>query len=438
MAILASWLGPRQSFAGGLYLSDHKAVTARMPIETIAAGGPLVVPLQASARLPATPVVAVGDAVLGGQALSAPSNPGSVAVHAPTSGRIVRLEEVWTVYGERLEAAVLEPDGRNAQVAARTIWDEESFIAQVALSGVVCTAPRDSAHAVIQAAVSAGASDLIVNAMETEPYLTADLRTLVEEPGRIVDAACEIADAMGVGRVIIAVSERHRRVNRRLVEEAVGRHLEVIALSEKYPQCHPIVLVKTVLDREIPPGGSPLDVRACVLPLATVRDIAGAILDDRPTTHTVMTIAGDAVVHAGTYRVPIGMPLARLAMRVGVNGPIRSAACGGPLTGIPILHEDAVITADTVALLLMRSVEQREATACIHCGWCIEDCPVGLDPIALVSQGIASGNGRTGQLVRACIDCGLCSFNCPSHIPLAAQIQQMRVQIDRAEAEAGH
>ena len=49
--------GPRYGFEGGLFLSDHKTVTARLPIETLTVDGPLYVPLQAAANRPTRPVV---------------------------------------------------------------------------------------------------------------------------------------------------------------------------------------------------------------------------------------------------------------------------------------------------------------------------------------------------------------------------------------------
>ena len=58
-----------------------------------------------------------------------------------------------------------------------------------------------------------------------------------------------------------------------------------------------VMLLKAVLDREVAPGASTLTEEAIVLPLATVRRASDALLSDLPTTHALMTIAGDAVEH---------------------------------------------------------------------------------------------------------------------------------------------
>ncbi|MCZ6698224.1 MAG: hypothetical protein O7D94_04755, partial [Planctomycetota bacterium] len=428
-ALVSFWssiLGPRKSFEGGLFLPEQKSVTARLPIETLRVDGPLHVPLRVTRDLGTEAVVAMGDRVLRGQRLSRPTEWGSVGVHAPTSGEIVGFEPAWTAEDGFVPGVRLEPDGADSSVPTTRGWEEESFMVQLAEKGVVCPRPRGSAHARIQSAIAAGATDLIVNAMETEPFLTADLRTLVEESGRLIDATCEIADAMGARRVLFVLPFRHRRVVRRIENEAIGRHVEVVPLANKYPQCNDVVLIKTLLDLEVPPGGCDIDVGAAILPLAMVRAVADATLDDRPLTHTVITIAGDIVEQAGTYRVAVGTPVRRLAERVGTFGPIDTVVSGGPLTGTAIDRDDAVITAVTRAILFFGARTRPDPVPCIHCGWCVEDCPVGLDPSILSQLDATSDEIEKPEHLEVCVDCGLCSHVCPASLPIAETIKIAR------------
>jgi electron transport complex protein RnfC len=432
MAFWANVLGPRRVFQGGCFLPDFKSAIARRPVEMIATDGPLHIPLQHARGLATELDIGVGRQVLGGQRLARPASHHSLPVHAPTSGLVREFRRVWTPTDGFLPGLVLEPDGRDQWMEPSRTWDSESFIFQLARNGVLCSSPRLAAHHVIQEAVAAGVTDLIVNAMETEPYLCADLRTLVEEPGRVIDATCDIADAMGAHRVILALPFRHRRVVKRVEAEAAGRHVEVIALASRYPQCNPVVLVKTLLDREVAPGESAVDVGALVLPLGTVRAASAALLDGRPVTHTVMVVAGDAVDHAGTYRAAIGTPIRRLAERAGLLSPVLQAVVGGPLTGVSLGREDAVVTADTTALLLFSGAPWPQPVPCVHCGWCVEDCPVGLDPSALTHlEAEAACDDMTLAQLRACVDCELCSYVCPAQLPLAPSIKRARLRFLR-------
>lgn len=437
MGFWSNVLGPRLTFEGGCFLPDHKSATARRPIETVAADHTLHVPLQLARNLSTVVEVHPGASVLGGQRIARAADSSSLPVHAPTSGKIASLGRVWTPIDGFLPAAVLEPDGKDAWLEPSRAWDSESFVAQLARHGVICHSPRVPAHRLVQDAVAAGVTELIVNAVETEPYLSADLRTMVEQPGRIIDATCEAADALGVKRAIIALPFRHRRVVKRVEAEAAGRHVEVAPLTSRYPQCNPVVLVKTLLDREVAPGDSTLDEQVLVLPLATMRAAAEALFDDRPITHAVMAVAGDAVDHAGTYRVPVGLPIRCLVERAGLLAPVLQAVVGGPLAGVALGREDAVVVADATALLLFSSVQTLRPVPCIHCGWCVEDCPVGLDPSSLAHlDAERSSDALTLACLQACVDCGLCSYVCPAHLPLAASIKRARLRFLKRLSQA--
>ena len=52
----------------------------------------LVLPLTQHIGAPASPIVQVGDQVLGGQMIAEAQGPVSVPVHAPSSGKVVAIE----------------------------------------------------------------------------------------------------------------------------------------------------------------------------------------------------------------------------------------------------------------------------------------------------------------------------------------------------------
>src|SRR5262249_5786174 len=117
-------------------------------------------------------------------------------------------------------------------------------------------------------------------------------------------------------------------------------------------------------------------------------------------------------------------PLKQVAHAVGADRA-RVSIWGGPLTGVYVEAENAVVTADTFALLLFHRPQELTTTPCIHCGWCVEDCPVGIDPVWLTS-GEAPAAPTYRDELQACIDCGLCTYVCPSQLPLAADIRNAR------------
>ncbi|HUN81936.1 MAG TPA: RnfABCDGE type electron transport complex subunit C [Phycisphaerae bacterium] len=431
MALLTEILGPRQSFDGGLFLPDYKAGIAKRPAETLAVQETLRVPLTVRRDLPTQVVVKHGDPVRRGQFLSIPAAAASLPAHAPTSGTVTALDRVWTPMEGFLPCAVLQPDGRDEWIETSRRWESDSFAREIRDAGVFSPLPREGLHELLLRASRSGVSDLIINAMETEPFLVSDLRTLVEESGRIVDAIAEIADSIGVQHVHFALPYRHRRVVKRIEAETQGRYINVVPLAHKYPQCSPLILLKTLIDREVVPGGSPIDAGALILPLAAVRMAAQAILDGRPVTHALVTVAGDAVERPGVYRVAVGTPLLDLARRVGLLGEPRQIIWGGPLSGLSLDRQDAVITREACGVLMFQDAAAADPVPCIRCGWCAEDCPAGLDPSLLLHlEAQDECSTRENMMLKACVDCGLCSHICPSQLPLAQSIWRARYRFN--------
>ena len=57
---------------------------------------------------------------------------------------------------------------------------------------------------------------------------------------------------------------------------------------------------------------------------------------------------------------------------------------------------------------------------CIHCGNCVDVCPMSLNPSQL---GLLAKNEVYEKMVEQyhlmdCFECGACSYICPAHIPL--------------------
>ena len=73
---------------------------------------------------------------------------------------------------------------------------------------------------------------------------------------------------------------------------------------------------------------------------------------------------------------------------------------------------------------------------CIRCGYCVDACPIYLDPSRL---GLLAANGEHARMAREynlmdCFECGSCSFVCPSHIPLVQQFRAAKAMVRRTAA----
>jgi electron transport complex protein RnfC len=276
--------------------------------------------------------------------------------------------------------------------------------------------------------------------METEPNLTADLRLLAERSESIV-STMEWLAGIESGRlfreVVLAVSLRHRRMLRQITRcAAVGpRRVRVVALEDKYPQCHPALLCKVILGREPADDRDAMSAGALVLPLATVAALQEARDLGQPNVARVVTVSGDAVERPGNLVVPFGTPIARLIEHVGLRRRPMAALAGGPMTGIPLPDTRAVTSADVAGVTLLSRLPRGEPIACVRCGWCVEDCPAGIDPRALSQLELRPEFSKAERVaLGACIECGVCSYVCPSQLPLAEALRQCRRRLDDGAA----
>ncbi len=100
---------------------------------------------------------------------------------------------------------------------------------------------------------------------------------------------------------------------------------------------------------------------------------------------------------------------------------------------------DAPVLKGTTGVVVLTSHETRlpRSYPCIHCGRCLEACPVFLNPSLL---GDFARVGRYDDMVDLhladCMLCGSCAYVCPSNIPLSQLFQASKVALRRAKVAA--
>ena len=139
---------------------------------------------------------------------------------------------------------------------------------------------------------------------------------------------------------------------------------------------------------------------------------------------------------------PIGTSIADLVeFTGGFSDDVGKVFYGGPMMGIalydlslPILKNNNAITA-----LTRRDAEPPRSVACIHCGRCVENCPLGLNPTAFAkAMRVSDEPERAKRLLDAkinlCMECGCCSFVCPSKRPLVETNRMAKADVREYKA----
>ena len=176
-----------------------------------------------------------------------------------------------------------------------------------------------------------------------------------------------------------------------------------------------------------------------VINVATAAAIADAVLCNRPLTHRVVTVTGEAIARPGNYYVPIGTPVeALIEFCGGVTEKSAKVVLGGPMMGLAIADLSTPITktGGAVTVLTRHQIGQakfeRRQTACIRCGRCLEVCPENLNPTR-IAHAVKSNllDVAESHFIGACIECGCCSYVCPANIELTGYIKTGKIFLAR-------
>jgi len=434
---ISRFIRRRRSFHGGLFLPVRGWPVSPVSIMDFSCPPVLCVPMVQHDGPASRVVVEVGREVKAGELIGRAEAPGSLNVHAPFAGKVTGVCKVDTASAFEVPAVRIETSGQGNFEAgdgdgSRSLegLDIEGLVEVAEAAGLTDFGrPALGLADKLARAGSAQVSDIIINAIPAERMLSAKKLILAEYFEDILTAAGWLHGALGAGRIWLAVDRADRELVNRCRSGAGGKAVRVIDLPNKYPQGSPILLTKVIAGHEVPYGGSTLDVGVLVLELELLAGLVGAVRGSGPMVDRLVTVAGPAAKNPGNYRIPVGTRYADVLECVSLADSVVRIVEGGLMTGRVIGSLDAVVTKQTSAIILLGHDTDRipNPGPCIHCGWCQEDCPVGLDPQALLDVLERDRRARAGELYpHACIDCGLCSYVCPAELPLAEAVMKLK------------
>ena len=438
-----------KTFRHGVHPPELKDETSGMAIRRFPFAPLLVVPLVQHLGKPSLPVVREGEEVLRGQRIARPDGFMSVAMHAPASGVVRRIALTPSIGGRMVPGVYLEPHPASTQevmdgTPCPPDAEPEEIIAAVQEAGVVgLGGAAFPTHVKLRVPEGKRVDTLILNGAECEPYLTTDHRVMLEQGEDVFAGIRYLLRATGAERAIVAVEANKPDAAEQLEKlRPEGVPVSVEMLRVKYPQGAEKMLISALLKRTVPSGGLPLDVGALVVNVATAAEIGRLLPRGRGIQERVVTVSGPAVGKKGNYRIPIGTPLRFLLEEVGVAEDVNRVFLGGPMMGTAASSLDISLTKGTSGVVAFTDTEaertHRRVYPCIRCGYCVDACPMFLNPQqlgALAQAGDHESMAGEHRLMD-CFECGSCSFVCPSHIPLVQRFRSAKASVRKAKAGA--
>ncbi|WP_419569449.1 electron transport complex subunit RsxC [Rheinheimera sp.] len=438
--------GDLWDFHGGIHPPGRKERTNHKPVALMDIPAQLYIPLRQHIGVAGQLQVKVGERVLKGQALTKASNAMAVPVHAPTSGVVTAIEVHPSAHPSALPepTLILEPDGldewRPRQPLDPDQCDAFTLLERIQDAGIAGMGGAGfPSH--LKLSSKQPVDYLIINAVECEPYITAD-DLLMQERASDILAGIEILMKLLNPKAVLIGIEDDKPIAAASLKAAIGQkeHIFVREVPTKYPSGGEKQLIRLLTSKEVPAGRRPLDIGIVMQNVGTAFAIAQAVLDDIPLIHRVVTVAGDTLSQQQNMLTLIGTPVSDLLSACGFNAePQQRIIMGGPMMGfaladwrIPVVKTTNCILAPTDAELPAASNEMD----CIRCGACADACPASLLPQQLLWYSKAKDQDKLKEYnLSDCIECGACAYVCPSEIPLVQYYRVAKAEIRETQRE---
>ncbi|MEA3448053.1 MAG: electron transport complex subunit RsxC [Bacteroidota bacterium] len=429
---------------GGVHPAENK-LSAGKGIKEMPLPKQITVPVSQHIGAPAQPVVKRGDKVKTGTLIAKAGGFVSSNLHSPVSGKVKKIDNMMDAAGFKKQCIIIDTDGDEWEEGIDTSNDLIKDISatpdeirnKISEAGIVgmggATFPT---HVKLSIPDGKSIDHIIINGAECEPYLTSDHRVMLEKGHHILIGTQLLMKATGVSKAIIGIeNNKHNAIEflTNIAKEYDG--IQIQPLKIQYPQGGEKQLIKTLLNREVPSGGLPLDIGCVVQNVGTAVAVYEAVQKNKPLIERVVCVTGKSVKEPCNLIARIGTPLSELIEEAGgLPNDTGKVISGGPMMGKAVPTTHVPVTKGTSGITIFNKKESKRyvESNCIRCARCVSACPAGLEPYNLKN---ISENEDWEMLeqehVMDCIECGSCSYTCPANIPLLDYIRLGKANVSQ-------
>ena len=420
---------------GGVHPAENK-LSAAEPIKVAELPKVAVFPVSQHIGAPAKPVVQKGDKVKVGQVIAEAGGFVSAPIHSSVSGTVLKVDTVIDASGYKKPAIYITVEGDEWEpdidrstdlvtLADRPELTPKDIINKVQAAGIVGMGGACfPCHVKLSPPPGSKPEWVIINAVECEPYLTADHRLMLEHADEILVGVTLLMKAVSVNKAFIGIENNKPDAISLMTEKAKAYPgIEVVPLKVKYPQGGEKQLIDAVVGRQVPaPPALPVSVGAILQNVGTAYAIYEAVMKNKPLFERVVTVTGKSLAHPTNFLARMGTPMSQLIDACGgLPADTGKVIGGGPMMGKALLNTEVPICKGSSGVLIMNDKESKrgEVENCIRCGKCVGACPMGLEPYLLSALSERHDwEACEKEDIPSCIECGSCQFTCPSHRPL--------------------
>ena len=419
----------------------HEVMTKVAPLPKQA-----IFPLSQHIGAPAKPVVAKGDKVKVGTLIAEAGGFVSAPIYSSVSGTVFKVDTAIDATGYRKPVIIINVEGDEWEegidrsdklelLADHPELTPEEIINRVKEAGVTGMGGAGFPTFIkLSPPPTAKAECVIINAVECEPYITADYRLMMEKADEILVGLELLMVAAKVTTGYIGIETNKPAAIELLTQKCAEKfngskyNVEVVPLQQRYPQGGEKQLVDAVIRRQVPaPPAIPVNVGAIVQNVGTAFAVYEAVMKRKPLFERYTTVTGKKLQNPGNFLVRMGTPMQDLIdLCGGMPEGENKLLAGGPMMGKALTSTEVPICKGTnsVTVLFDEDARRKEAMPCIRCAKCVSACPMGLEPYLLATlSSLKNWERLEAEDITSCIECGSCQFTCPAHRPLLDNIR---------------
>lgn len=431
---------------GGVHPPESKALTQKLAVETMPLPDELELILGQHIGAPCSPIVKKREEVAEGALVAEVKRGLGVPLHAPATGSIKALGT--SAHPIRVSVPSItikvDPEAQSTPWQSVQDWQNQSaeeLLQAVHKAGIVGIGGAGfPTHVKLKPPADTALDTLLLNGAECEPYITADHRMMLEKSAEIVEGARILLQILGITSCAIGIEDNKPdaiAAMQAALEAAPtdGLDIRVLALRVKYPQGSEKQLIQAITGRKVPAMALPSAVGVVVHNVSTTKAVYDAVVLGKPLIDKVITVSGLGIKRPANLLVKIGTRVSDIVEYCGgTTADLARVVLGGPMMGFAVSTLDIPITKTTSSILFLSEdeIDTRPHSNCIRCGWCLEACPMGLEPKEVGIYVEANRAEDTEQFgIFDCFECGSCAYVCPAKRPLVQFVRLAKMKAKR-------
>ena len=418
-------VGPMQQ-----HLNGHKELTDHADVVEISPDKQVLIPLVCYGSMELEVLVKENDKVKVGTKIAVRNDKMIIPIFSSVSGTVVKVVKNMHDMLRPVDHLVIDNDFQYELDDAIKPLDPEKASVEELIdfmmnAGIVgCGGAGFPAY--IKYKFAKDVDTILINAVECEPYITADYRNLIENLDKMIIGSLAMKKMAQAKEVVIAIKESKKDLIA-LVNKAITEHkgMRVALVPDVYPMGWERTVIYQVFKKryERLPG----EVGIVVNNSTTAISFADALLEGRPIVEKLVTVSGDAIKSPANVRVRVGTPVSQVIEALGgYTVDEVTVIAGGPMMGKTMPNDTYVITPSTNAITVLKPVKY-PSIACLRCGRCSDTCPAAIQPVRINEYEKARDVETLVKLsAMDCIECGMCTYVCPSRLEVTEGVRRAK------------